>query len=179
MKSLTTMFTLLLFISTLNAKEVEMYSSQNYYAKPGAPITISHAKKIIADVNQTTDINITLSSSVNSGTLSVTTNIDEALEVNNEFDANASYNIQPNQQDFIMNFQVKPMKEGILYIKLLTKIKTAYSTKLRSFAVPIYVGKYEKPTVKSISANSFKALGTSENISVSKAKETIEVVKEK
>ncbi|HHD82121.1 MAG TPA: hypothetical protein ENK82_06305 [Campylobacterales bacterium] len=179
MKLFAQTLTLLLFISSLNAQEVEMYSSQNYYAKPGAPITISHAKKIVADVNQTIDVNLTLSSSSNSGKLHVITVVDPKLKSSSTLDTNASFDIRPDQQEFLMNFQVTPTKEGILYIKLLTEIKTDYSKKSRSFAVPIYVGEYEKPLIKSKSSNSFKALGSTENISISKAKETVEVIKEK
>jgi hypothetical protein len=57
-------------------------------------------------------------------------------------------------------------------------VDKGYGVKLRSFAVPIYVGEEAEIRKKSINLQ-MKALGSGENISVSQALETIEVVKEK
>lgn len=177
MKTLTSIFSLLLFMTTLHSEEVKIYSSMHYYSKPGAPINISYPE-IRMELNETADVNLTLTTSINQGTVYVNTVIDKNLKASKEFDTNATFTIQPNQQDFLMNFKVEANKEGLFYIRLLTKVQSQTSKKLRTFAVPIYVGSQEKAVAKSLNGT-LKALGTSENISVSKAQETIQVVKEK
>jgi hypothetical protein len=177
MKFLMPIISLLLLNHLLLAQEGKIYSSQNYYAKPGAPINIRYSE-IRIDMNETADVNITLTTSIDKGTVYVNTLLDKNLETNTQLDTNASFKIQPNQQDFVMNFQVKAKKEGLFYIRLLTKVESQTSKKLRTFAIPIFVGEQKKPVPKSLNS-SFKALGTSENISVSQAKETIEVIKER
>lgn len=177
MKFLIPTLSLLLFSSILHAQESKIYSSQHYYSKPGASINIRYAE-IRTDVNETADVNITLTTSIKAGTVYVDTVLDENLETSSKLDTNASFEIEPNQQDFILNFQVKAKKEGLFYVRLLTKVDTQTSKKLRAFAVPIFVGEEKKPVVKSLNS-AFKATGITENISVSKAKETIKVIESK
>lgn len=177
MKTLTTIISLLLFITTLNAQEVKVYSSMHHYSKPGAPINISYPE-VRMDLNETADVNLTLTTSITEGMVYINTVLDKNLESNSKLDTNASYQIKPNQQSFLMNFEVKAKQEGLFYIRLLTKVESKFSKKLRTFAVPIYVGSQKKPVEKSLTT-SFKAVGSSENISVSQAKESIQVIKEK
>jgi len=146
------------------------------YSKPGAPIDMEFNSTKV-DVNETADVNITLSTSVQTGTLSVVVNIDENMSIVNDFDNNRTFQITPNQKDFNLNLQVSCAKEGLFYVRLLTKIDRGYGLKLRSFAVPVYVGERPKSLNKSISLQ-MKALSDGENISVSKAIETIKVIKE-
>ena len=146
------------------------------YSKPGAPIDMEFNSTKV-DVNETADVNITLSTSVQTGTLSVVVNIDENMSIVNDFDNNRTFQITPNQKDFNLNLQVSCTKEGLFYVRLLTKIDRGYGLKLRSFAVPVYVGERPKSLTKSISPQ-MKALSNGENISVSKAVETIKVIKE-
>ena len=130
------------------------------------------------DINEASDVNITLTTAIRSGTVSVLINPDENLNILNTFDNNLSYKIIPNERDYAINLQVKSEQQGLYYIRLLTKVDQGYGIKLRSFAVPIYIGETAGIVKKSINA-SMKALGTGENISISKALETIEVVNEK
>jgi hypothetical protein len=146
------------------------------YSKPGAPIDMEFNSTKV-DVNETADVNITLSTTVQTGTLSVVVNIDDNLSLINDFDNNRTFQINPNKKDFNLNLQVSSANKGLFYIRLLTKIDRGYGLKLRSFAVPVYVGKTPTSLTKSISPQ-MKALSNGENISVSKAVETIKVIKE-
>jgi len=146
------------------------------YSKPGAPIDMEFNSTKV-DVNETADVNITLSTTVQTGTLSVVVNIDENMSIVNDFDNNRTFQINPNQKEFNLNLQVSCANEGLFYIRLLTKIDRGYGVKLRSFAVPVYVGETPTSLTKSISPQ-MKALSNGENISVSKAVETIKVIKE-
>jgi DnaJ-class molecular chaperone len=130
------------------------------------------------DLNETADVNITLTTSITEGTVYINTILDKNLETDTQFDSKAKHTIQANQQNVLMNFQVQAKQEGLFYIRLLTTVETKVSKKLRTFAVPVYVGQQNKPVAKSLTT-SLKAIGSSENISVSKAKETIQVIKEK
>lgn len=177
MKALSKILTLLLLISTLKAQDANVYSSMNYYAKPGAAINISYPE-IRMDLNETGDVNLTLSTSIPKGIVHITTVLDQNLQTNAQLDTNATHKIEANQKKILINFQVQAKKEGLFYIRLLTKVETQLSQKLRTFAIPVYVGTQQKPLPKSLTS-SLKALGTSENISVSRAKETIEVIKER
>jgi hypothetical protein len=146
------------------------------YSKPGAPIDMEFNSTRV-DVNETSDINITLSTTVNSGTLNLNLNIDNNLTLINNVDENQSFEITSSNKKFPLNLQVKSENEGLFYIRLLTKIDKGYGPKLRSFAIPVYVGKRPTSLTKSISSQ-MKALSNGENISVSKAVETIKVIKE-
>ena len=176
MKKLTLILTPLLFSLGLNAKDISANSTVHQYAKPGAPIDMHYIPQKV-DINETADVNITLTSGINRGTISVLITLDENLDSQIAFDNNISYEIMPDQKDFIINLKVKSAKEGLYYIRLLTKVDKGYGTKLRSFAAPVYVGKNIGIKKKSMNLQ-MKALGLGENISVSKALETIEVIKE-
>ena len=181
MKKITLLMTPLLLVFGLNAEalKAEKISSSNtmfQYSKPGASIDMKHESQKV-DVNEPSDINITLSTVVTQGTLSAEITLDENLIALTTIDKKPSYTIQQGQQSFNINFQVKAEKQGLYYIRLLTKIDKGYGVKLRSFAVPVYVGKEPKIISKSLTS-SFKALDNGERISVSKAVETIEIIKE-
>ena len=69
---------MLLFLLTLNA-EVISGDTQRQYSKPGAPIDmIFTAQKV--DVNEISDVNISLKTTIRSGTVSVLITLDENLK---------------------------------------------------------------------------------------------------
>ena len=181
MKKITLLVTPLLLGFGLNAETLkpEKISSSNsmfQYSKPGASIDMKHESQKV-DVNEASDINITLSTVVTKGTLSAEITLDENLIALTTINKSPSYTLQKGEQSFNINFQVKAEKQGLYYIRLLTKIDKGYGIKLRSFAVPVYVGKEPKILTKGLTP-SFKALDNGERVSVSKAVETIEVIKE-
>lgn len=65
--------------------------------------------------------------------------------------------------------QVSAKEDGLYYIRLLTKIDKGVDSKLRAFAVPVQVG--ERKKAKHVMMKSHSG----ENISISKAVETIRV----
>lgn len=177
MKTIIFILTPLLFVLTLNAKDISSNSTFHQYSKPGAPIDMSYTSEKV-DLNETCDVNITLTTAITKGTISALISLDKNLSSLIEFDNNLTFEIMPNQQDFLINLKVKSEYQGLYYIRLLTKVDKGYGVKLRSFAVPIYVGEKLEIISKDINLN-MKALGSGENITVSKAIETIEAVKEK
>ena len=177
MKTITLIFIPLLLALGINAKELSNNSTQRQYSKPGAPIDMHYTSQKV-DINEISDVNITLSTAIRSGTVSVSITLDKELTSLTKLNENLTYEIMPKQEDYVINLQVKSAQQGLYYIRLLTKVDKGYGVKLRSFAVPIYVGEKAGITKKSIGSH-MKALGSGENISISKAVETIEIVKEK
>ena len=177
MKTITLILTPLLFLLGLNAKEISSNSTFHQYSKPGAPIHMNYTSQKV-DINEICNVKITLSTSIKKGTISTLINLDEKLSSLTKFNDNVSFEVTPNQQEFVIHLQVKSKEQGLYYIRLLTKVDKGYGVKLRSFAVPIYIGEEAEITKKSINST-MKALGSGENISISKAVETIEVVNEK
>lgn len=175
------LLTSLLFLVVVNAEtikpEIVSGDTLTQYAKPGAPITMKF-DSVKVDVNETSDVNITLNTTVTTGTLSAIVTLDKALTNLNNAEQNLSFEIRPNEQEFALHFEVSAKEQGLYYIRLLTKINNRYGKKLRSFAIPVYIGEERKKNVtKSISSSSLKAFDSGENLSVSKAVETVKVLK--
>jgi len=142
-----------------------------HYQKPGAPIDMSYNSTKV-NAGEVSDINITLTTSATSGTMHVSITFDDAIQNVSNTEENLTFEITPEQRTFPINIQASSAEDGLHYIRLLTKVDKGTDSKLRAFAVPMYVGE-PKPKAKSI--NVMKAM-SGENISVSKAVETIEVI---
>jgi len=78
MKRIILIASSMLLTLTINAKEVSSNSTMNHYAKPGAPIDMKYTSQKV-DVNETSDVNITLTTSIKSGTISTIMHLDENL----------------------------------------------------------------------------------------------------
>ncbi len=173
----------LLIIMGLNAKPSEDTKVENsniktgttigHYQKPGAPIDMTYNSTKV-NAGEVSDINITLTTTANSGTMNVNLTFDEAIKNESNTEENLTFEITPEQRNFTINIQASSEIDGLHYIRLLTKVDRGTASKLRAFAVPVYIGE-PKPKAKSV--NIMKAM-SGENISVSKAVETIEVIDE-
>lgn len=176
MKTITLILSSILFTLGVNAKDISSNSTFHQYSKPGAAIDMKYTSQKV-DINEASDVNITLTTTIRKGVVSAIITLDENLNSLNEFDNNLTFQIAKNQQDLLINLQVNSKKPGLYYIRLLTKVDKGYGVKFRSFAIPVYIG--EQVAIHKTNMNSqMKALGSGENISISKAVETIEVVKE-
>jgi len=144
-----------------------------HYQKPGAPVDVTYNSTKVA-VNEVADINISLSTSLKSGEMEVKIDVDKNLEQMGEKYSSISFSLSPNQKSYDIHLKVKSSKDGLYYIRLLAKINSASGAKMRALAVPVYVGdgKLKKKNKQTI----MKAM-SGENISVSKAEETIEIIK--
>ena len=170
------LLTLLLTLS-ITAQEISTNTTQGKYSKPGAPIDMTYSSQKV-DVNETSDVNITLTTAIKHGDVAISITLDKNLSSTKEFEKNITYKIEPNQQNHLIQLQVKSEQAGLYYIKLLTKVDKGYGIKLRSFAVPIYIGQTDKVIKKNMEEKQMKALSSGENISISKAIETIKLVNE-
>ncbi len=143
------------------------------YQKPGAPIDITYQSTKVK-LNEPSDINISFTTSLKSGEMEVDVNIDKNLKAIGEVYNKITYSLNPNQKEYNLNFKVSSSKDGLYYIRLLTKVNGVNGVKTRAFAVPIYVGngKLQKRSHQLV----MKALG-GENLSISKAEESVEVIK--
>ena len=161
-------------VKSISNKSIVEGTTLGKYSKPGAPIDMSY-KTTKVDANETADVHITLTTTAQSGKVFVSINLDNNLKLMNNIDTNQIFKIVPDSKLFNIDMKVRSEYDGLYYIRLLTKVQTGQHPKLRSFAVPIMVG--ENPRPKTRAGVTFLKAKNGENISVSKAVETIEVIK--
>ncbi len=159
--------------TTVDNNKIVKGTTIGYYQKPGAPIDIIYSSTKVG-LNEISDVNISLVTSVKSGEMEVNIDVDKNLKVEGETYDKVTFSLDPNEKEYNINLKVSGSKDGLYYIRLLTKMDSGNGVKMRAFAVPIYVGdgKLKNKTNQLI----MKALG-GENISVSKAEETVEILK--
>ncbi len=170
MKLKTLALTPILILMGLNAESLTG-TTIGHYAKPGAPIDMSYISKS-HDNNESSrvyDVNITLTTTVRQGTMSAKVNVDNRLTPISSIEKKLTFELSPKQKKYPINMQVSAKKDGLYYIRLLTKIDKGVGSKLRAFAVPIQVG--ERKKIEHVIMKSHSG----ENISISKAVETIRV----
>ena len=160
--------------STTPPSNIKTGTTLGHYAKPGAPIDMTYSSKAV-EAEEVTDINITLTTNVRFATMNVELSWDKELTKISKIAEKLTYQVTPEYQTFHINLRAKSTEEGLFYIRLLTKIDKGTSSQMRSFAVPVYVG--ENPHPKNQTSQIQKVMG-GENISISKAVETIEVLEE-
>lgn len=143
-----------------------------HYAKPGAPIDITYTTQSHKnnENNKLYDVNITLTTTVHNGIMKVQLNTGENLTSISSIEKEITFEITPKKRKYPINLQVLAKKDGLYYIRLLAKIDRGIGSKLRAFAVPVQIGKkIVKPDTIMMKSNS------GENISISKAVETIKI----
>jgi hypothetical protein len=143
-----------------------------HYQKPGAPIDITY-KATKVGLNEVSDINITLTTAINSGDMIVEINFDEKLKNEGEVYDSMRIPLSISTNDYKLNLKASSAEDGLYYIRLLVKMEGKADRRMRAMAVPVYIGngKLKNKSNRVI----MKAVG-GENISVSKAEETIEVI---
>ena len=78
MRTVTLIISSLLLTLSIHAKELNSNSTMHQYAKPGAPVDMSYTSQKV-DVNETSDVNISLTTSINKGTISAILTLDKHL----------------------------------------------------------------------------------------------------
>jgi hypothetical protein len=144
-----------------------------HYQKPGAPVNLTYASTRVQPY-EVADINITLTTPLKSGDMEVDIDIDKNLEQVGTAYSIVSFPLSENQKEYNLNLKVKSKKDGLYYIRLLIKVDDGTGVKMRALAVPVYVGNGRLQ--RKSQGRVIKALG-GENISVSKAEETVEIIK--
>jgi len=154
----------------LNAESMKG-TTVGHYAKPGAPIDMSYVSKSHGndEENRVYDVNITLSTTVHYGTMSAKINVDDKLTPLSTVEKEMHFELNPEKKKYHIDMQVSAKEDGLYYIRLLTKIDKGVGSKLRAFAVPVQVGEKKRLDVNTMIMKSHSG----ENISISKAVETI------
>ena len=153
-------------------KKVKLITTKGKYRKPGAPIDMTHTEARVA-VGEMADIDVTFSTSLHSGNIEIEVTLDEGLKSSEMLSSVTSFELSSDKKEYKMNFKVSAQKDGLYYIRLLGKAGEGESIRMRSFAIPVYVGdgRLKKKGKQLI----MKAMG-GENLSISKAQETIQYV---
>jgi len=160
-------------VAVAKDNQVVKGTTVGHYQKPGAPVNVTYSSTRV-EVDEVADVNISLTTSIKSGDMEVTVDVDKNLEQIGEKYGNISFSLSPNRKSYDINMKVKSSKDGLYYIRLLAKINSVSGVRMRALAVPVYIGdgQLRKKNKQLI----MKAM-SGENISVSKAQETIEVIK--
>ena len=159
--------------STIDNNRTVKGTTIGKYQKPGAPIDIRYQSKRVK-LNEPSDVNISFTTPLKSGEMEVNINIDKDLKSIGEVYNEITYSLNPHQKEYNLDLRVTSSKNGLYYIRLLTKVNGKSGVKTRAFAVPIYIGsgKLQKKSHQVV----MKASG-GENLSISKAEESVEVIK--
>ena len=135
------------------------------YAKPGAPVDIRYESQHV-NIGDVSKVYIYLTSSVTSGTMKVKLKVDKALHEISRVEKHLSFDLSKGEKEFPLHLEVLADEDGLYYIKIVVSIK---GKGMRAFAVPVYIGDAVLKTKKTAVEKTDKG----ENISVSKAQETI------
>jgi hypothetical protein len=178
MKKTTTILSCLLMTSLTGeiamAKDTKIVegTTVGHYQKPGAPIDVTY-KATKVGLNEVSEINVTLTTALSSGEMIVSIDFDKKLKRESEEYDSIRFALSKATNDYNLNFKASALEDGLYYIRLLAKIEDGSNTQMRAMAVPVYIGdgKLKKKGNRVI----MKAI-SGENISISKAEETIEVI---
>lgn len=140
-------------------------SSVGEYAKPGAPVEINYTSEHVS-VGDVSKVDIILSSSVKTGTMKVKVKVDKDLNEIIDVDKHLSFDLSKGDKEYPLHLEVSADEDGLYYVRIMVNIK---GKGMRSFAVPVYVG---KGTLRKNKANIEKTK-SGENITVFSAEETI------
>jgi len=140
-------------------------SSIGHYAKSGALVDITYTTTPI-EKDEVSEVNIILTSNEKRGKMSVTLTLDKNLEEIGSILKEYDFLMDASHQEYHLNFSLLGKKEGLFYVRLFVEL----NSKMRAFAVPIYVGDFNqlKSTQKSLRKGN-----NGMNISVSHAIETV------
>ena len=75
-----------------------------------------------AKLNEPSDVNISFTTPIKSGEMEVDINFDKNLNVIGEAYDKVTFALSPNQKEYNLNFRVTSSKNGLYYIRLLTKV---------------------------------------------------------
>ena len=140
-------------------------TSVGEYAKPGAPVEISYTSEHVS-VGDVSKVDIVLTSRMKSGTMKVKIKVDKDLHEISNVDKHLSFDLSEGEKEYPLQLEVSADEDGLYYVRVMVTIK---GKGMRSFAVPVYVG---KGTLRKNKAN-IEQTKSGENISVFSAEETI------
>ncbi len=163
------LFVSLGWASSLKVSEPKLIkgSSIGKYAKPGAPVDITYTTQNV-EAGQYSEIHIELTTSAKHGNMLVSIKSDKALTSLAKIDKNITFVLNEKQKIYPVTLHMSAEVDGVYYIRLLVKIKGKGA---RTFAVPVYIGEGRVKKSKNVSLDKS---ASGENISVSKAVESVE-----
>jgi len=135
------------------------------YAKPGAPVDIRYTSEHV-DVGDVSNVDIVFTSSATQGTMKVNIKVDKNLNEHTGINKHLTFDLDTARKDHPVHLEVSADDDGLYYVRVMVSIK---GKGMRAFAVPVYVGN-GKVTKQNVTIEKTKR---GENISVSKAKETV------
>ena len=118
-------------------------STKGTYAKPGAPVQLSHVTTKVA-VGEVSNVDLIFSTQAvdemnRRGTIAVKINADAGLNLQG---LTRSFEIQlePNKTDYPLSFTASSASSGLYYINVFVSMQVGTNTMNRAFSVPVQVG---------------------------------------
>jgi hypothetical protein len=118
-------------------------STKDSYAKPGAPVQLSHVTTKV-DVGETSNIDLIFSTQAidemnKGGIIAVKITADEGLNLHG---LTSSFDIQlePNKTDYPLSFTADATLSKHYYINVFVSMQVGANTMNRAFAVPVQIG---------------------------------------
>jgi len=147
-------------------------STKGFYSKPGAPVDLTYRSDPIEN-NSSGDINITLESTAQSGKMEVELEFDKNITNLSKTPLKFSFEITQTKKSFPIMVKVGGVVDGLFYIRLFVTMQEDLEKRVRSLAVPVYIGDSNISRTSSFPAPiMLKATSMPrENITIFKAKE--------
>lgn len=154
-------------------------TTKGFYAKPGAPVDLTYRSDPI-DNNKSGDINITLDTTAQSGKMEVEIEFDKNITNVSNTPSKLSFEITKDKNSFPIIITTGGKIDGLYYIRLLVTMHEDLEKRVRSLAVPVYIGDYNASRQKEAYPAPMMLKSSNkpiENVTVFKAKENFEAIK--
>ncbi len=127
-------------------------STKGTYAKPGAPVQLSHVTTKV-EVGEASHVDLIFSTQAvdqmnRGGTIAVKINADEGLSLQG-LTRPFAIQLAPNKTDYPLSFTASSALSGLYYINVFVSMQVDSNTMNRAFAVPVQVGNVTQ-TLKSL-----------------------------
>ena len=163
---------LFLFTNTIMALSSKVKEPKNIsgsskgYTKSGSFVTMNYTTQQVK-IGELCEVKVTLKTKTKAkqGDIEILLSLDKALKEEESVTKEHHFIIQKDKKSHTLHFLVSSKIEGLFYIRLYVTL----NDKISSFAIPIYVGEYQK----SVHSKSLQKTKNGSTIIIYKARETI------
>lgn len=168
-------------------------TTKGFYAKPGAPVDLTYCSEPIENAQSCSanpsnkiantksgDVNITLETTIESGKMSVDIEFDKNITNLSNTPSKLLFDVTKDKKRFPINIKIDGKVDGLYYIRFFITIQEDLEKRVRSLAVPVYIGDYNASRQKEAYPAPMMLKSSNkqiENVTVFKAKENFEAIK--
>jgi len=155
----------LIVASSAKVKEPQKIHGSSFgsYSKGGGLVDIDYTTQHV-DKDEVCEVSVELIPKVDKIEMNVLVSLDKALLSLENFHKEQHFLIEKDQKEYRLHFLLSSKYSGVFYIRLFITIED----RIRTFAIPIYVGEYKKSFSKSLEKTK-----NGSNMIIYKAQETL------